>query len=67
MMYSLMTKSVTYLLTHFNLYNSVSYNSADMDGMKKDINDVLNVQCTLSTHCTHGTHSRIDSDVLLSI
>ncbi len=49
----------------FNLYNSVSYNNADMEVLKKDIYDMINTQCTQSTLCTHGTmHSISSSDVL---
>ncbi len=51
----------------FNLYNSVSYNNADMGVLRKDIDDMINAQCTQSTHCTDGTHSIIGSDVLSAI
>ncbi len=51
----------------FNLYNSVSYNNADMEVLKTDIDDMINTQCTQLTHCTHGTHSIISSNVLSAI
>ncbi len=38
-----------------NLYNSVSYNEAEMDILKNDIDNMINVQCTRSSHCIHGT------------
>ncbi len=50
-----------------NLYNSVSYNNADMEVLKTDIDDMINTRCTQSTHCTHGTHSIISSNVLSAI
>ncbi len=42
----------------------MSYNNADMEEIKKDIDDMINTQCT---HCTHGTHSIISSDVFSAI
>jgi hypothetical protein len=51
----------------FNLYNSVSYNVADMDVLKNDIDDLINAQCTESINCTHGTHSIIANEVLSAI
>ncbi len=50
-----------------NLYNSVSYNDADMDILKNDIDNMINVQCIRSSHCTHGTHSSIANDVIAAI
>ncbi len=50
-----------------NLYNSVSYNEADMDILKNDIDDMINVQCTRSSNCTLGTHSIIANDVIAAI
>ncbi len=35
-----------------------------MEVSKKDIDDMINAQCTQSTHSTHDTYSIIDSDVL---
>ncbi len=32
-----------------NLYNSVSYNKADMDILKNDIDNMIKVQCTRSS------------------
>ncbi len=55
------------MMQRFDLYNSVSYNNADMEVLKKDIDDMINAQCTQSTHCTHGTHSIISSDVMSAI
>ncbi len=49
------------------MYNSVSYNNADMEVLKTDIDDMINTQCTQSTHCTHGAHSIISSEVLSAI
>ena len=45
----------------------MSYNDADMDVLKKDIDDMINAQCTQSTHCTHGTQTISGSDVLSTI
>ncbi len=50
-----------------NLYNSVSYNEADMDILKNDIDNMINVQRTRSSHCTHETHSIIANDVMAAI
>ncbi len=44
----------------FNLYNPVSYHNADMEVLKKDIDDMINTQCT------YGNHSIISSDVIIS-
>ncbi len=46
-----------------NLYNSVSY----MDILKHDIDNMINVQCTMSNHCTHRTYSIIANDVIAAI
>ncbi len=68
MMQSIIKKFVTYIAARFfNLYNFVSYNNADMEVLKTDIDDMINTQCTQSNHCTHGTHSIISSDVLSAI
>ncbi len=53
--------------TIFNLYNSVSYDNADMEVLKTDNNKILNEQCTQSTLCNHSTHSITSSDVLSAI
>ncbi len=45
----------------------MSYNNVDMEVLKIDIDDMINTQCTQSTHCTYGTHSIISSDVLSAI
>ncbi len=50
-----------------NLYNSVSYIEADLDILKHDIDNMIDVQCTKSSHCTHVTHSIIANDVIATI
>ncbi len=42
--------------TFFNMYNSVSYNNADMEVLKTVIDNMINTQCTQSMHCTHAWH-----------
>ncbi len=36
--------------TVFNLYNSVSYNNANIEVLKTDIDNMINTQCTQSIH-----------------
>ncbi len=50
-----------------NLYNSVSYNEADMDILKNDIDNMINVRCTRTSHCTHLTHGIIANDVIAAL
>ncbi len=38
-----------------------------MDILKIDIDNIINVQCTRSSHCTHRTHSIIANDVIAAI
>ncbi len=47
-----------------NLYNSLSYNEANMEILKNIIDNMINVQCTRSSHCSHRTHSIIANDVI---
>ncbi len=47
--------------------NSVHCNNTDMEELKKDTDDLINTQCTRSTHCTHSTYSIIGSDVSSTI
>ncbi len=42
----------------------MSYNNADMEVLKTDIDDMINTQCSQSTH---DTRSIISSDVLSAI
>ena len=47
----------------YNLYNSVSYDSVEMNQLKCDIDNMIIEQCCTAGQCTHGNHGITAADV----